>query len=365
MPSIPHDVESLPPLYAKWITELLSGSIPREVHATCDNCAMCPKGTSAAAGRTFFDPEVKCCSYTPELPNFLVGQAFAADPNFTSDGALSLRARIADADAVTPLGLGRAPSLSLEYGAVGKDVFGKARKWRCPHFVAGDGGQCSIWQSRNAVCATWFCKHVRGEVGKAFWDDIRRFLSLVEVELALWCVNTSSLAQEWQRLAVAFGFSGSAQPLQAELERPSVGSHSHPDWGAWAGQIEDYYIECWQRVECLTLANVMTLVGQHTRSRAELARTSYQRLLDDVVPVRLSTRPISVSMGDPGSVWVTTYQDTDPLQLDDRLFRSLSFFDGSDVGETLSTILATEHLKIDHETLKTLVDFGVLGAPIE
>ena len=75
--------EPLPPLYANWLAELLGGPVPRESRATCDHCAMCSaEGPAAAAVGShsyYFDPNVKYCSFVPDLPNFLVGRILSDD----------------------------------------------------------------------------------------------------------------------------------------------------------------------------------------------------------------------------------------------------------------------------------------------
>ncbi len=73
---------TLPPLYAGWIDDLLGGPLPHESEATCEDCAMRPSGP-AAAGALVFAAETKCCTYVPEVPNFLVGRILDdPDPAF-------------------------------------------------------------------------------------------------------------------------------------------------------------------------------------------------------------------------------------------------------------------------------------------
>ena len=52
------DIEShadvLPPLYARWASEFLSGAIPAEIAATCSDCAMLPGERESA-------PTCRCC----------------------------------------------------------------------------------------------------------------------------------------------------------------------------------------------------------------------------------------------------------------------------------------------------------------
>ncbi|HYL82493.1 MAG TPA: hypothetical protein VEU07_16870, partial [Candidatus Acidoferrum sp.] len=64
----------LPPLYGRWMDDLLPGPIPRETAATCDDCAMWPGPGDQPRSDFFFLPETKCCTYIPTLPNYLVGR---------------------------------------------------------------------------------------------------------------------------------------------------------------------------------------------------------------------------------------------------------------------------------------------------
>ena len=80
--------QELAALQARWVDAVLPGSIPREKTAKCGSCVMCD-GPDFAARRDvwLFDPRVKCCTYYPDLPNFLVG-SIMSDP----DPALDYRA---------------------------------------------------------------------------------------------------------------------------------------------------------------------------------------------------------------------------------------------------------------------------------
>src|SRR5215470_3687249 len=99
---------ALPPLYARWMNDLLDGPIPAETRATCDNCVMCPKpGDTISAEDRFFDPSIKCCSIVPALPNFLVGMILSGDDRdpISLEGWASVERRIREGVAVGPLGL--------------------------------------------------------------------------------------------------------------------------------------------------------------------------------------------------------------------------------------------------------------------
>ena len=73
---------------------------------------------------------------------------------------------IAPVVGVTPLGLARPPVQHLLYRHGRERGFGQSVALLCPHYL-GDSGGCGIWRHRNGVCATWFCKHTRGERAKA------------------------------------------------------------------------------------------------------------------------------------------------------------------------------------------------------
>src|SRR5438034_10877336 len=79
----------LPPLYAAWMDQLLAGPIPPESEATCHDCAMCNQGTEASSPNGpgyYFSPQTKCCTYLPELHNFLVGRILSDDDPASATG---------------------------------------------------------------------------------------------------------------------------------------------------------------------------------------------------------------------------------------------------------------------------------------
>src|SRR5579863_3280623 len=143
---------------------LLPGPIPAETSATCDRCAMVrPVDPESAPPESFFSPQTKCCTYLPEIANFLVGRILADASPDAAFGRATVEARIDAGVEVTPLGLQKTPLFSLVYRA-SPASFGHATSMRCPHYVV-DGGRCGVWRHRESTCATWFCKFARGANG--------------------------------------------------------------------------------------------------------------------------------------------------------------------------------------------------------
>ena len=130
---------ALPPLYAGWIGTLLDGPLPSEPEATCERCAMLPAEGAPAAERLYFPPEVKCCTYVPALPNFLVGRILADDDPALAAGRASVERRIDARLGVTPLGLEPPPVHALLYKASGGQAFGRSRALRWPALPRGPG----------------------------------------------------------------------------------------------------------------------------------------------------------------------------------------------------------------------------------
>ena len=250
----------LPSLYDRWMHEML-GPVPDEPLATCSACPMSEPDVPLPA-ELRFDATVKCCTYLPELPNFLVGLALD-DPS--PDGAVgrqSLRERIQRLSGVSPLGVRMAPLYELLYERTTSlrrgGTFGRATGLRCPHYVEPTGS-CGICKFRNAVCATWFCRHERGNVGLAFWTAMRNLLRLVEEEVALWSalhlgVGAGELRAvlEHQRLTVD-------ERMGSELvDGPDIGRY----WGAWDEEIAtSFFVESGRLVSGMEWGQVLEASG--------------------------------------------------------------------------------------------------------
>src|SRR5687768_9766510 len=97
-----------PSIYGRWLNEVIGHDLPAETKATCDSCPMCePAGTKPS--RLAFRPDVKCCTYEPTIPNFLVGLALGSAEPKLAMGRASLLARIEDSIVASPLHLAMRP----------------------------------------------------------------------------------------------------------------------------------------------------------------------------------------------------------------------------------------------------------------
>jgi hypothetical protein len=354
--------EPLPGLYAHWITELLGGAIPRESRATCDACAMCAReGQESASASYFFDPVVRCCSYMPDLHNFLVGRILSDTDPAAQQGRTTVQKRIADAVGVTPLGLKQPPVYARLYGS-SSEAFGRSRTLRCPHFVE-EGNRCGIWRNRESTCATWFCKHVRGEVGYRFWrDTLHPLLQAVEADLARWCVLELQLGDEALRQVVASeAWTSEAQAITGDSLDNRVDQRVYARlWGAWRGRQHEFFCRCGELVSPLSWTDVLSICGPNIRAYARLTQEAYRRLTSDDIPSNLSVGRFEVLQVQRAVTRVNTYHEYDPLDIPNTVMELLQYFDGRPVVEALAAIADERGVSLDAGLVRKMVDFKLL-----
>jgi hypothetical protein len=342
----------LPPLYDRWIMELTGDELAGEPAATCLDCVMLAPGDGLGS----FEPSTKCCTYTPEIPNFLVGAALA-DPQLDEvGGRQSLRDRIGRRAGVSPLGLARDRVTRL-IAERAVPAFGQAPSLRCPHYHA-ETGKCGVWLHRNAVCSTWFCKHGRGAVGRSFWHVLRNLLNHVEIELARWCVL---------ELGAPYDVQGPPEPwkspkglTRSDLEHTVTDADYAAAWGDWIGREEELYGRAARLVGDLDWADVVQICGPEVPLRMRALDEARKRRATGVVPKALVLRKLSILRdGDP--VILESYSDTDPVSAPAVLLDLLPSFRGQPTREARDEIARDADIELDDELLVRLVDFGVLA----
>jgi hypothetical protein len=340
----------LPPLYSRWMDELLKQPIPNETEAACQDCPMCSRDPQRNKSEFVFDVATKCCTYIPETPNFLAGQILLDDdPEFTK-GKSAFQDQLQNHLIATPLGV----SASAEYWALYRHAtdnagFGQTRGLRCPYFFEDEGGKCGIWRHRNSRCATWFCKYVRGSIGVIFWKYMDQLLSESERLLSQWCI-----------LQLDIG------PKALELlfpPPPSEPTADHPEkfWGKWRGRESEFFIECSKLVTALHWKDVESICGAELQRIARLTQKAFADLTSFELPSGLQIgywKKVLPLNADTYRVW--TYNQYDPLDLPKSVLDCLRYFDGRTTQEAIDTIFSEQGLRIETRDLRKLTDFGIL-----
>lgn len=350
----------LPPLFTRWIAEALGALPADEQTATCHACKMLPPEGHAtrASSAIFFDPRSKCCTYIPELPNFLVGRVLLDTSAEGAAGRATVVDRIAARHQVTPLGLDKPPAFVVLYGNNTPDLFGRAVDLRCPHYLMDSGG-CGIWRHRMSTCATWFCKHDRGEVGRASWDAIRQMLRIIERAVAVHCVRTLAPGSAALRRALADSPVRDARLRAADLGAPIDVVEHRRIWGDFAGREQEFYEACARLAEPLTWPDLLAMGGAELALATDVAREALQAAASRRVPRAVRVGTFGVAASGPESVECTTCNPFDPLSIPRVLFDLLHLFDGRPTRQALAA-MSSAGIDLDTRAVRTLLDHGIL-----
>lgn len=318
---------ALPPLFATWVDDLLDGPLPDETRASCRACPMCdPEDWTALIPERAFHPEVRCCTYVPDLWNFEVGAILLQQPATHPHGLATVEARIAAGEGVTPRGLGADADYNERYGWMHlQGTFGKDPSMVCPHYVAADGA-CGIWSGRNAVCATWFCRHERGEVGEGFWVAMRDLLSAIEKTLGFYAIRT------------LIGGDG---------------------WGPYEGRPADFYRAAAELVGPMRWADIADRAPDGLVMAARVARRARAVHAVRTVPATPTFKSGRVMIEDGDRVRVETFSAHDTLELPAALWEALPRFDGRPLAVSRPEVEALAGPLTD-ETLSRLQDYDLL-----
>jgi hypothetical protein len=315
--------EQLGVAFSNVIPELDAWRFGGESFATCSDCAMRPRDNQILPEhRLVFKAESRCCTYHPDLPNFLAGRALRRG----GIGAEKIRARLEHLETRYATGIVRPPELEKLYQELGKTSFGNREELTCPYWVSGEHN-CTIYADRNAVCRTWHCKSVDGARGHGAWTALRWLLLELESELAK-AVTTSD-----------------APAREAPLET----------WVEW-------YIACAERADQLETETLKTLrTPKLEQLIAEVARAVKVR--DASLP-EVVAPSIAEWFVETDNVALTAWSGYDLIDAPSWIFELLSRMDGTKTWraaktETEAAIGAT----ISDDLIHTLHRRGLLSSP--
>lgn len=167
----------LPEVYHHLLPESLLGLRTEEALAVCEPCSFSPNYRS----------DLKCCTYYPFMPNYLIGAVLSQESNdafgnLQSLGTSQIKALIEKRRYALPIGLVAPVRYQLSFIKRKKADFGHREDWLCPYFNSQTKG-CTIWFARSAVCTTFFCRSSQGSAGKSFWHELSEYLTYVEMAL--------------------------------------------------------------------------------------------------------------------------------------------------------------------------------------
>lgn len=265
--------DDLPELYRRFLPEIFQQPVPIETFATCSNCIMlCEDESKSALTRPRYRPDTKCCTYQPDLPNYLIGALLSNTDPMLEDGRQRIRERIRRRTGVSPLGI-HAPRLyNVLYRHGVKRGFGQSKALLCPYYRSADGA-CTIWKFREAACSTWFCKTVSGNAGRELWTATKTYLAAAQNALVHYTLtkagltNIEDLYRQFRDPEQDNGYL-SANDLDG---LPPPDGEYMAAWEDWAGDEESFYVQCYEWIQELDRPQFETLMGAaHEPLLAEL-----------------------------------------------------------------------------------------------
>lgn len=338
--------------YGGWVAEVLGAVAPEESRATCDSCAMRPApGVEQLPGSIEFDASTKCCTYYPELPNFVVGNILN---DKTAPGRSVLKERFAAGIGVTPFGVMRPPVYQTLYQhGLNGDMFGRATSMKCP-FLQPDL-RCGIWAHRESTCLTWFCKYERGLNGKRFWTALKALLDTAERHLVHWCVVQLDIGDQ----ALDLLFAQRAAETTAQLTRKQLDNQGDRQqlktmWGRWAGNEMEFYRECARLVGTMRWADVLRHGGPDLLAWERLVKSAYQKMTSTVIPEHVASGKFVVLGSTSKGAVVQTYTNADLVEVSSQTLATLPRFEGRPSSEVAA------EAGLDEAELRKLLDFEIL-----
>jgi Fe-S-cluster containining protein len=336
---------------------MLGALPPAEMRASCHDCAMVlPQDKLGELQRISFAPEVRCCSFRPQLPNFAVGEIFANRGPASALALASVRQRIAEGDA-SPLGLRVDAAYQLIYRHASSAAFGRAQRLRCPHL--DPSGPCAIWASRPAVCATWFCKHERGCLGSRLWASLHSTLAAAEQVASRWCLQELGFDVA-ARQAAADAMKQSTLDAFALDRRPNA-SLAPRLWGAWHGREEAFYVACAELIR----GREWTALEQTSLELAEMAaetRAVAAEHGDLSLPTRLRAGVFQVLGAVEGRLWLRSGSEFDTVEVAPEVIGLLARANGRTAEEIVAEHERATGQRPSRVLLRMLLDYGILVA---
>ncbi len=169
----------------------------KETKADCSNC------NQARGLRPIYKANLKCCTFFPFVPNFLLGAILKSELPARARIEKEIASVVTGESIYSPLGL--LPSVTYQKRFHGKqpDGYGNDETLLCPHYVKATGG-CGIWSERPSPCRSFYCESSFGIAGSEFWAKFEKLISLLELNLAQEALLQMGLDEDEIKLSTRF-----------------------------------------------------------------------------------------------------------------------------------------------------------------
>ena len=322
-------IDEIPQIYKGFLPDIFYEKRPAESIATCDNCIMVDRtdGDNEKYGLNYFSADYKCCTFTPFMPNYLIGGVFSDSSKDIDFGMKALAKRIKNKQGVTPHGVFTSKKTELLYKSGGLNVFGKSDYFICPCYNLKTRG-CGIYNYRAATCSTYFCKYEKGKDGALFWEFFHSLISKVENKL----IKYTLLKQNYSLLninSVFDNYHNKRDLLQKEdIEDTYNSDYYNSIWDKWKGYEIDFYKECYEIVKKMTKEDFNEICGIDTELMIkELKMLNNNMKNPEIKEVLKRNSKLKVHKTEKGNYLVSGYFDKF-IEIPSVLYNVVDLFDG-------------------------------------
>ncbi|HPI41817.1 MAG TPA: hypothetical protein PLJ21_13485, partial [Pseudobdellovibrionaceae bacterium] len=151
-----------------------------KIQETKVDCNQCYRASSKYKGPWPYKNNLKCCTFHPFLPNYLIG-GILSDPQLKKAHAI-IENKIKEGTHALPVGIFAPLEYQKKFHLGDETDFGQDETLLCPYYDKKNH-LCSVWEYRGAVCTTFYCQSTYGRSGKVFWRKLRDYISYVEMAL--------------------------------------------------------------------------------------------------------------------------------------------------------------------------------------
>ncbi len=350
-------MELFPEILRPLVPPFFDRLVRKERDATCDRCAMNREdGMANREGKMLhLGQHLKCCTYFPRIPNFILGDLLADASAELQPGRDIIRRIILDRSCVTPVGCHPSARYDFMYTHLEDDCFGRLEEITCPFLGAGESG-CLIWPFRDRVCRTYFCLFEAGIDGRNFWSALRDYLGHLERMVALYALKEIGFPywRAWKEETVPSKLS-----LEDARGKTSPGRHAEI-WGEWSGREEELYLACRHVAAHVSPSQLPTILG--LTGEVFLARLGERlQAVDHPSIPRFLRFGSGIRIDTDGQGRILLKSDLGMYRVSPELYRAIRSFDGCrDVDRTLADIRADESLGISPGLLLGLYRHRIL-----
>ncbi len=252
----------LPRFYENLLPREILEFSPEETKATCDNCAMARPQNKA---KIHYRADLKCCTFHPFLPNYLVGALFS-EPS-AQEAQTIFRDKMARREYALPIGMVAPVQYQVGFNNREEHEFGQREDWLCPYYNK-EKQNCNVWRHRGVVCTTFFCKSSYGKTGENFWQKLSNYIWYVELALleeALVMLDFSP-----RQVMTLLDYHNRHEGTAAEKKTMVLPEAKSKElWNGYHEDQEGFYKKCFELVANLGKKEFHELLGETGQSLEE------------------------------------------------------------------------------------------------